>query len=412
MSHATKSMEISNIASMFRLPCLNKAPQIKWVYSTPVCKKLETFGDQPLPRILTTLLQQLSNMPVAVNQTLENRNIIHTCQAFAASTVFASANLYTLKSIWQQLNFYHPASNIEFTDLVQMGMEILNESYKQEHPLHIFHGFDLQQCSTANWNLPMADFRLGRHPIQLYIRKKFKTLLIDRIRQCDGAKDFKRTNNGLLKRTSQLKMREALNQRGNTQIQKMLILHRVLIDSKFYTPQPQPSDYTMLHEAYQEALNVKKLSNCSLSQTQERLTELGSAIRNYGNSYTRSLNEKIGDHDSELLDRFSNHSYGNPLENCLKLERRHQAEELKMQVHAQLQNLPPIQMESFWLKANGQNDCQIAKIQSIGAGSTVKRRRDKTISKALNIPIANDDFSSIVDSYLEVAHQYFKDHAK
>ena len=156
MSDTNKSMEISNIAKMFRLPSLNNAPQIKWVYSLPVYKNLERFGDQSLPSILTTLLQRLLQIPVLAdssanlrNRTPADRNTILTCQAFAASTIFASANLYSFKSIWQQLNLYHRSANIEFTDLLQMGMEILSEPY-QEHPLHLFYGFDLQQCSAAN----------------------------------------------------------------------------------------------------------------------------------------------------------------------------------------------------------------------------------------------------------------------
>jgi hypothetical protein len=411
MSDANKSMEISNTANMFRLPSLNNAPQIRWVYSTPVCKNLERFGNQSLPSILTILLQRLSEISVIAHQTSENRQTILTCHAFAASTIFASANLCRLKSIWQNLNFYHRSANIEFTDFLQMGMEILSEPYK-DHPLHLFHGFDLQQCSEANWDLSTADFQLGRHPFQLYLKRKFMLLLTDRIRQCDGAKEFRRTNNGLLKRTSQRKMREALDQRGNSHT-SMLILHKVFVDFKgFDTHQPQEADYQRLHNAYQEALILESLPTCSFKKTQERLAELGSSIRSYSNSNMRSLNEEMGEHGSELLDRFSNNHYNDPLENCLKLERQEQAEDLKQQVHRQLKSLPTIQMESFWLKANGHNDLQIAKLQSIGAGSTIKRRRDKTISKALNMPITNNNFSIVVDNYLEVAHQYFEDHAE
>ncbi len=406
MSDAIKSIEFASILNMFRLPSLSNMPQITWAYSKPVCKNLERFGNQPLPSILSTLLLRLLKIPVTAHPTPANHQTILTCQAFAASTIFAAANLYSLKSTWQQLNFYHRSANIEFADLLQMGMEILSEPYKQDHPLHLFHGFELRQCSEDNWNLSTADFRLGRQPLQLYLKKKFMLLLTDRIRQCDGANEFKRTNNGLLKRTSQLKMREALNQRGNANT-SMLILHKVLAESKdFYTPQPQEADYQRLHEAYQKALIVKDLPTCSLQKTQERLTELGSSIRNYGNSSLRSLNEEVGEPGSELLDIFSNHSYIDPFQNCLKLELQEQAQELKQQVHQQLKNLSPIQMEAFWLSASGHNDSQIAKLQSIGASSTIKRRRDKTISKTLNIPI-NKNFPAIADIYMEVALDFF-----
>jgi hypothetical protein len=401
-----KSIEFAN---MFRLPSLNNAPQITWVHSTPVCRNLKKFGDQPsLPSILTKLLQRLLEIPVtAASQTPEERQTILTCQAFAASTIFAPANLYSLKKIWQQLDFYHRSAYIEYNDLLQMGMEILSQPYK-DHPLHLFQGFDLQQCSKASWDLSTADFRLGRHPLQQYIKAKFMVLLVDRIRQCDGAKDFKRTNNGLLKRTSQRKMREALDSRGISQT-SMVVLHKVLVNAKdFYTPKPLATDYQRLHNAYQAALINAKLPTCSLKEMQESLSELGSTIRSLSNSNLRSLNEKIGGYDSELLDRFSNHNYNNPLENCLELEWQEQAEDLKRQVHQQMANLHPVQMESFWLKAFcGHNDFQIAKLQSIGASSTVKRRRDKAISASLNVPI-NENFSTIANAYMEVVQEYFE----
>jgi hypothetical protein len=409
MSDATKSIEFSNILDMFRFPSLSDAPQSKWAYSKPICKNLERFGDQALPGILTTLLERLSKISVTPNQTPADRLNIFTCQAFAASTVFGSANINSLRRIWQQLDFYHRSANIEFADLTQIGLEIISEPYK-DHPLHLFHGFDLQQCSKANWNLPTADFLLGRHPLQLYLKKKFMLLLIDRIRQCDGAHDSKRTNNSLVKRTSQRKMREALNHRGTLQngiLQtSMLILHKVLLEDKdFYTPRPQADDLKRLNQKYQRALKAKNLPTCNLQKTQERLAELGSSIRSYGNSNMRSLNEE-GEHGSELLDRFSNHNYITPLENCIQLEQQEQSAEFKQQIHEQLRNLPPIQMESFWLKARGHNDSTIAKLQSIRASSTVKRRREKTISKALRIPI-DKNFSAIADMYMEVVQDYF-----
>lgn len=201
-------------------------------------------------------------------------------------------------------------------------------------------------------------------------------------------------------------MCEALSQRGNSET-SMLILHKILAKAKdFNTQNPQRSDYQKLNAAYQKALAVENLPACSLQEAQDRLAELGSSIRSYGKSNMRSLNE-AGEYGSELIDRFSQHNYSTPLENCLKLERQAQAENLKRQVHQQLNELSPIDLEAFWLKASGYNDSTIAQAQSIGAGSTVKRRRDRTISKLMKVPI-NKNFSTIADSYMEVAKDYFE----
>jgi hypothetical protein len=400
MSDATK--EFSNILNMFRLPNLSNAHQITWAYSTPICKKLESFHGQELSCILTILLQRLSEIPVTTNQTPEDRQTILTCYSFAASTVLASSNISALKSIWQQLDLYHRSANIGFDDILQIGMQILSEPYRQEHSLRLFHGFKIQSESLST-----ESFRLGQSQLQQYLKKKFMMLLIDRIRQYSGAENFKRTNNGLLKRTSQRKMREALDKRGNNQI-SMLILHKVFVETEFYTPDPHQNDYKRLHDAYQRALKMKNLPTCSLQQTQKHLADIGSSIRSYGNSNMRSLNEDVGEYGSELLDRFSNQNYSDPLENCLNLERQEQATELKQLVHEKIKNLQPIEMESFWLKVNGQNDSQIAKIQSIRASSTVKRRRNRTISKALNIQQTDKSFPYIADIYMEVVKEYFE----
>jgi hypothetical protein len=408
MSHAIKSMEISHTASLFRLPCLSNPPQITWVYSAPVCKYLKNFADQPLANIVAELIQRLPHIPTGVDslsaRTPAEQQIIQACVALAAGTVFAPANLYYLKAnILQPLHFYHPSANIELTDLLQIGMEILSEPYKQEHPLRLFQGFELQQ-RTKN-NLSITD-------LQLWLKKKFLLLLIDRIRQYDGAKDFKRTNIGLLKRTSQVKMREALNQMGlNHQIPAMLTLHRVLCDARqeFYSPQPQTADYQRLNDLYQSALVVRKLPTCTLSQTQSRLTQLGLCIRSYGNSRMRSLQEVVGENSSELIDLFSDHHYDSPLDNCLLWERQEQTNQLKAEVYQQLKDLPSVQLESFWLKASGHNDSKIARMQRLScASSTIKRRRDRVISNALNISIQDRRFPKVADAYLEIVQEFFE----
>jgi hypothetical protein len=420
MSHATKQMEVSNIADILRLPCLSNAPQIKWVYSTSIGKLSEKFGDRSLFGLMARLLPMLPTISTGPNRTATEKQVILACQAFAAKTVFSAANIYHLKSnIWQQLNFFNPSAGIEFIDILQIGMEIISEPYKKEHPLHLYHGCDIQHSAKADQNLAVPDFQAGLHPLQLWIKRKFLLLLIDRIRQYDGAKDFKRTNAGLLKRTSQAKMREAVNRMGITQISEMLILHQVLcaaIASKeFYSPSPQVQDHENLHRLYQVALLDKHYPTCSLSITQDRLLQLGSCLRSYSNSRVTSLNI-VSDNGSELLDsfactkgdRFNDHHYSNPLDYYLKLELQEQTEELKMQVHEQLRQLPSMQMQSFYLKAQGQNDSQIAKIQSSCASSTVKRRRDRVISQATNISVNSEHFAAVAKAYLEISKEYFE----
>jgi hypothetical protein len=403
------------ITDFFRLPRINDSVSIDWVYSLGLCKFLKTLETDnfTLPHILTILLQRLEHMPPVAYRTSTDQQVIYACQAFAASTILSQSNLRSLRiSILQPLTLYHPSANICFTSLMQMSLLLISEPTKQpmEHPLHLFQGFDQHKYPDAEWHLSATDFRAGKHPLQLFLKRKHLLSLIGCIREQEGAKDFKRTNNGLLKRTSAIKMGEALARAGISQINVMLILHRVLCEmvakKDFYTADPQSADYQKLHDAYQVALLNKQQLVCDLAQTKQRLEQLGTCIRNYDNSRMRSLNEVIRENGSELLDRLTDDHYGDPLSNFIDREHQQQSLQLKSYVHQQLDQLATTQRESLLLSALGYNDSQIAKHQQVSA-STIKRRRSRIIQKIFNVSVADNHFSAIDDAYLLVIQDYF-----
>jgi hypothetical protein len=174
---------------------------------------------------------------------------------------------------------------------LQMSLLLVNEPHKKlAEPLSLFQGFD----SQPYYETPIAFFQAGQHPLQTWLKKKHRFCLIDHIREQAGSEDFHGTNYGLLKRTSAIKLGEALTKSGILQVTSLLILQRILQNAvaskKFHTANPQKSDYQRLHLAYQEYLISKKETVCSLSETIDRLELLGNCLRNYKNSRVQSLN--------------------------------------------------------------------------------------------------------------------------
>lgn len=416
------------INDFFRLPRITDSLNIEWVYSLSLCKFLKTLGgaNTTLPQILDVLLQRLAQMPPTDQRDITNRQVILACQAFAASTIFAKTNLHNLRvGIWNPLNFYHP-SGLDYGDFLQMSLLLVNEPHKKlDEPLNLFHGFDPQLCPET----PLSVFQAGQHPLQIWLKKKHQLCLLDHIREQKGSEDFRRTNYGLLKRTSAIKLGEALTRSGMSQITPLLILQRVLQDAvarkQFNTANPQKADYQRLHLAYQEYLISKNEAVCSLSETIDRLELLGNCLRNYKNSRVQSLNAITIENGDELLDRLSSDQYIDPLSTAIDREQQTASEKLKTHIHQQLMSLRPSQLELLCLNALGYNDSQISLIQKVSA-STVKRRRVRIfqkkfldvnlyslvnnatkISSDLGVVSGQVSQEAIEAAYLEVIHDYF-----
>ncbi len=375
------------INDFFRLPRITESFTIEWVYSLNLCQFLKTLAgaDATLPQILDILLQRLAQMPLADQRNIarakSDRQVILACQAFAASTIFSQTNLHSLRvGIWNPLNFYHP-SGLDYGDFLQMSLLLVNEPHKKlNEPLNLFHGFKLQLCPET----PLSVFQAGQHPLQIWLKKKHQFCLIDHIREQKGSEDFRRTNYGLLKRTSAIKMGEALIRSGILQVNSLLILQRVLQEAvaqkQFHTANPQKTDYQRLHLAYQKYLLSKNEAVCSLSETIDRLELLGKCLRNYKNSRVQSLNTISIENGNELLDRLSSDRSIDPLSAAISQEHQTAAQELKTHIHQQLMGLRSSQLELLCLNALGYNDSQIALLHQVSA-STVRRRRMRMFQK-------------------------------
>jgi hypothetical protein len=399
-----------------RLPRINSSSHIEWMEW--ICfagfeQFINSIGatNANVAELLAILLKRLSQMPTTSQRSTLDRQVISALQAFAAWTILSPANLYRIRiEIWTPLNMYHPNANIDFDSLLQMSIVEIIAPRSDEQPINLIEGFDLQKYSDGEWLLPNAEFRAGKHPFQHFIKKKHQYLLIGSIRGHEGAKEFKRTNPGLLKRCSTILVGEALKRAGIRELAEMLILHRSLKDAitnkQFSSSQPQEADHLRLHQFYQQNLAAKKESLCSLVETRKRLENLGCCMRNYGNSRMMSLNEISGTNNCEFIHRLSADNYGDTFDELIDRERQQQALQLKTKVYHQLDNLPRVQLEALCLNALGFNDSQVAVYQQVSA-CTIKRRRGRIICQIIDVAVRSKKFPAIDAAYLQVVEDYF-----
>jgi hypothetical protein len=384
---------------------------VEWVSLTGFEQFLHLLGatNTSLAELLKILLQRLSQMPSVDQRSFVDKQVISALQSFAAWTVLS--NLCSLRiGIWAPLNLYHPNASIDFDTLLQMSILEIIANKSDKYPINLMQGFELQNHADAEWNLPDGELKLGRHPFQQFIKKKHQYLLIGSIRKIEGAQEFKRTNYGLLKRCSTIKVGEALKRAGIRDVANMLILHRSLRDAivnrKFSSSKPTEENYLYLHHAYQQNLAAKATAKCSLLETKKRLDQLGSAVRSYGNSRMITLNDASREHKSELIHRLSAESFDNAFDELIDREHRQQAQQLKTKIYNQLSSLRPVQLEAFCLSALGYNDSQVAVYQNVSA-CTIKRRRGRIICQIINISLRSKEFKAIDVAYLQVVEDYF-----
>jgi hypothetical protein len=393
-----------------RLPHINSSSHIEWMEWICLAgfdRFIDSIGgtNENVAELLAILLKLLAQMPEASQRSVIDKQVISALQAFSAWTILSPANLYRIRiEIWTPLK-YHPNANIDFDTLLQMAIMEIIAPKSAEQPINLIEGFDRHKYSDVEWCLPNSEIRASKHPFQHFIKKKHQYLLIGSIRSHEGAKGFKRTNLGLLKRCSTIIVGEALKRAGIRQLAEMLILHRSLKDAitnkQFSSSQPQEADYLRLHKSYQQDLAAKEESACSLVETKKRLEELCCCVRNYGNSRMASLNELAGGSNCEFIDRLST-----DYDELIDPDRQQQALQLKTKVYKQLDHLPRIQLEALLLNALDYNDSEVAVYQQVAA-CTIKRRRGRIIAQIIDVSLRSKKFKAIDVAYLQVAEDFF-----
>ncbi len=403
---------MNNFMIFSRFPRANESGHIEWIEWISLSafqQFIKSLGTNTsnIANLLAALLDH--TIPsIAAERSRQDKQVIMALQSFAAYTIIGKSGS-NLHSMLRMLNLYHSGANIDLASLIQTSMLLISEPGKN-HPLHFYQNFDRSKYSDAAWNLSNANFYDCKHPFQKFLKNSHRLALIGYIRsEHEGAENYKRTILNVIKRTSIIKMGEALSRNGITQVAPLIILHHTFCDvvsaKGFQTQKPQQADYQKLYQAYQQALIAKQQKTCSLIEMHARLDQLKYSILNYSHSgQMQSLNEVMGENGHEFINVLSDGHYNAPYENCVNLEHKRHAHKLKHQIHQQIEALTPKHRQSFCLTALGYNDSKVARKQG-NSSSTTKRQRLQIITKIITATPENRQ--EIEAAYLQVMEEYF-----
>jgi RNA polymerase sigma factor (sigma-70 family) len=238
-----------------------------------------------IAQILVVELCQLVTIDLP-NYTPTQRCLRGCITALLAQTLFldrnvgAKVHLQIRRQIFEPLQLHFQETELQ--DVYQTGLSIIC------HPAQFLKNF---QPDRLDWYQSLAT----------YSYYKFRQSLIDRLRTLPNAADFKRTNLGLLYRTS---IESALKEcePASARFEGLLLLHQcfreAVVAKQFVTNQPQPSHYDALLARYRSHQRSNKLAIVDRAMAIELLQYLGNMLRNYRKIGTYSLDTTVGDTDS------------------------------------------------------------------------------------------------------------------
>jgi hypothetical protein len=400
---------MNNFMIFCRMPQINESSieWVEWIRPSAFQQFINSLGTNTsnIASLLEVLLAH--NIPlVAAERNRQDQQVLMALESYLAWSIIGRSGS-NFHSMLRMLNLYHSSAQIDMAVLIQISLLLISEPGKK-HPLRFFQNFDRSNYSDESWNLSNAEYSAGKSPLQKFLKNTHRLALIGYIRaEYEEAKNYKRTILNVIKRTPVIQMGEALYKNGVTPVTPLIILHRTFCDvvsaKGFYTKAPQAADYQRLHRAYQQALIAKQEAPCSLTEMRARLDQLKCSIMNYSNNgRIYSLNEVVGENGHEFINMLSDDK--DPYDNCINLEPKRKARELKNQIHQQIEALAPIYRQSFCLTALMLNDSKVARIMG-NASSTTKRQRIQIMKRIVTVTTQNR--KEVEAAYLQVVSEYF-----
>ncbi|WP_310489961.1 hypothetical protein [Chamaesiphon sp. VAR_69_metabat_338] len=238
-----------------------------------------------IAQILVVELCELSSLDLP-SYTPAQRCLSGCITALLAQTLFLSRGIGSKvhsqirRQIFEPLKFH--CQEVELSDIYQTGSIVIC------HPAQFLRNF---QPDRLDWYQSFTT----------YSYYKFRQSLIDRLRTLPNATDFKRTNLGLLYRSSiEAALRE--HEREGSRFEGLLLLHQcfreAVIAKQFVTNNPQLNHYDALLARYRSQPASVQLAIVDRAMAIELLQYLGNILRNYKQIGTYSLDIPVGEPDS------------------------------------------------------------------------------------------------------------------
>jgi hypothetical protein len=353
-------------------------------------------------QIAYVLGQRWGQLPVNLADYTEiDRQLSGCLTSLLAQIIFSPQGLGQMRAQVLKPLEYH-ASSLAAIDVYAIGLEIISQ------PVQFLQNF---QPPQTNWYASLVS----------YSRPRFQRLLIDRLRSSPNLSGFKRTNLGLLVRSTPTRVKTALINAGEgaARLAGLLLLHQYLQEAvkaeQFSSKNPEPLHYEQLLARSKEQCERVNLPIANRDTIIELLNYMGTALRNYLQPPQVSFDQPIGDNGSPLGDLIPALQIS-PTEQIALAADQQQTRDFKQQVSSVLEQLP-IDRASLLLWLYG------LKLTQTEAGlelqlnqTTIKRRHDKFLAQLAPVlcqltgvdqELSIDTLAAIVTALIVVCENYY-----
>ncbi|WP_309741120.1 hypothetical protein [Chamaesiphon sp. OTE_20_metabat_361] len=325
---------------------------LNWRRDPRLVRYLRGLEDRSLVQIADVLVNRICSSPT-------DKLACACITALLAHILFSTFGRARIRSqIFNPLQYH--STQLELADIYQIALDIISQ------PIQFLANF---QPDPANWYRSLVR----------YSNYRFDRLLIDRIRSLPELSGFKRTNLGLLARTSPRRMKTALTHQGerDLRLEQLLLLHQCLVDTigvdEFDTRNPQPVHYDNLSARYIEQCEGVDLAIDDRATLIQLVKYMGAVIRNYLQPQPDTLDRSIE----------SNHAQSTVLIDLIPdlRECHHQLEsQLLKQDVVELSNKLAIDSDRLLMFFYGLELTQVEVGVELDCDqSTAKRRRDRCL---------------------------------
>lgn len=240
---------------------------------------------------------------------------------------FSSKAAWRIKQELARLDRIPSDLDVLFKDLFQTALEAALD------PAEFFKNFDPEQVLKPFW-----------YPaLQQYVNRKMTGMLCDKIRAIEGMATYKRTTLGLLARSSEKRVAEALKLAGETkpQLSRYVLAWQCFQEARsakqFDLEAPQTQQFAAIasrYQRYRSKLSAIDRGDLPMSAaTMEMwLKKIGGAIRNYLDRPLESLEARFllsEEETSSRLERLVDTSTASPGETLLEAEIKAEAAAFK-----------------------------------------------------------------------------------
>jgi DNA-directed RNA polymerase specialized sigma24 family protein len=392
-----------------KLPMLvEDPPYLVWQSDPKLTRYLKSLvAGQPtaeldLEQIAYVLGQRCGQLPAhPADYTEIDRQLSGCLTSLLAQIIFSPQGLGQIRAQVLKPLEYHAAS-LTAIDVYAIGLEIISQ------PVKFLQNFEQPQTSWYS-------------SLMRYSQQRFPRLLIDRLRSSPNLSGFKRTNLGLLVRSSPTRIKTALIEAGERtpRLAGLLLVHQYLQEAvkaeQFSSKNPELTHYDQLLARSREQCERVNLPIANRDTIIELLNYMGTALRNYLQpphvSFDRPIREN-GSTIGELIPALQI----SPAEQIALADDQHQTRDFKQQVSSVLEQLP-IDRTSLLLWLYGLQLTQAEAGLELNLNqATIKRRHDRFLAQLAPTlyqlvgsteDLSIDTLAAVVKALIVVCENYY-----